>query len=89
MAKHIALAEEGSWRAAGSTRKSFKLLSESINTTREDFYPETTQYWTVAHRAEGLKRTSGSFDTLVDPIQWPWLLVYFIGDSSGSGCNLQ
>jgi len=57
------------------------MLSESINTTREDFYPETTEYWVVTDRAEGPIRTAGSFETLVDPVVWPELLVFFIGDA--------
>jgi hypothetical protein len=85
--KYLALAEESVWRTAGSPLNYLKLLTESINTTREDFYPETTQYWTVGKRAEGPKRTSGSFDTLVDPIVWPELLVYFLGDASSAGAG--
>ena len=85
MVRFIALAEEDSaFRTAGTTWLYFKLLSESINTTREDFFPETTDYWTVSERAEGFFRTSGSFDTLVEPVIWPKLLVLFMGDPTAS-----
>jgi len=86
MVKYLALAEEAvtTFRTAGSTWLYFKLLNESINTTREDFYPETTDYWTIPMRSEGYFRTSGSFDTLVDPVVWPKLLVLFMGDPTAS-----
>lgn len=83
--KYIAVAEEGTFRTAGTSVIYLKLLNESINTTREDFYPETTQYWVVGKRAEGFFRTRGSFDTLVEPVQWPKLLVLMTGDPSTTG----
>jgi len=83
MVKFLALAEEASaFRTAGTSWLYFKLLNESINTTREDFYPETSDYWTVSSRAEGYFRTSGSFDTLIDPVVWPKLLALFMGDGT-------
>ena len=81
--KYIALAEQtANWTTAGTSNIFFKLLTESINTTREDFYPETTQTWVPGKRAEGFFRTAGSFDTLVDPCQWTKLLCFFTGDPS-------
>jgi len=62
----------------------FKMLSESINTTREDFFPETTDYWVPSSKAEGLFRTAGDFETLVDPVQWPKLLVLHVGDPTSA-----
>lgn len=85
MAKHIALAEETTFRSAGSNLMYFKLLSEDVNTTREDFYPETTQGWVPQHMAEGLFRTAGSFTTPVEPIMFPKILALGLGDPiSGS-----
>jgi hypothetical protein len=86
--KYIALAEETVFRTAtGSGLQYLKLLNESISTTREDFYPETTQSWVVQKRAEGIFRTSGNFATLVDPMVWGELLVFFMGDATSSGPN--
>lgn len=63
-----------------ATPKFFKLLNESLNTTREDFYIDTTQYWSTPERAEGYFRTSGSIDILVDPVIFPNVLVHAMGD---------
>lgn len=82
--RYIALAEETTFGSAGSSFKYFKLLRESIETRRTDFFPETTEHWTVPVKAEGYFSTSGDFDTVVEPVVWPWLLVYFIGDPSTS-----
>ena len=92
--KYIALAEQTqSWILHGDAVNNspvtnpiyLKLLTESINTTREDFYPETTQYWVPGKRAEGFFRTAGSFDTLVDPRQWTKVLCLFTGDPGSTG----
>jgi len=87
ISKFIALAEEATYGTAGATLIYFKLLSEGIATSREDFYPETTDYWTSATYMDGFFRTAGSFDVLIDPVQWPKLLVLFIGDGNSAQSN--
>jgi len=88
MSRYISLREEAAADYGNieptSASVVMKLLSESINTTREDFFPETTEFWTVDSKAEGFFRTSGDFEVLVDPIQWPKLLAYFIGDGTSA-----
>lgn len=89
--KYIALCEETVNYNTASVASSlyYKILSEDLNTTREDYFPETTEFWTTADKAEGFFRTSGSFSTLMHPLMWPKLLVLFIGDggSVGAGGN--
>ena len=88
MVRYIGLAEESTFRTAGTGWLYFKLLSESLNTTREDFFPETTDYWVPGSKAEGFFRTSGSFDTLVEPVLWPKLLALFLGDGTSTATTL-
>ncbi|MHC5035050.1 MAG: phage tail tube protein, partial [Planctomycetota bacterium] len=86
--KYIALREETSFRTASALASLYyKLLSEDINTTREDFFPETMEYWTTQDKAEGLFRTSGTVEMLMHPLMWPKLLVYFIGDGGSAGAG--
>jgi hypothetical protein len=56
-----------------------------VNTARDDFFIDTTQYWSTPERAEGFFRTSGNVDVLVDPIIFPRLLTCFMGDPSSVG----
>lgn len=90
-AKYISFSEETTaYNTVGETNSLYyKLLSEDIVTSREDFFPETMEYWTTADKAEGFFRTAGSFSTLMHPLMWPKLLVLFIGDggSTGAGGN--
>ena len=82
--RYIALGEESTFGEAASNFTYYKLLRETITTTREDFFPETVEHWTVGSKAEGFFRTSGDFEVLVDPVVWPNLLVLFIGDPTTS-----
>jgi len=83
MARFIALAEETSaFRTAGTTNLLYyKLLSESITLAREDYFPETMDHWTVTSKAEGHFSHSGDFEVLIEPVQWPKLLVLFCQDA--------
>jgi hypothetical protein len=84
--KYFAVREEYVYRSDSNgtnnrgARTYLKLLSESLNTTREDFFIDTTQYWSTPERAEGFFRTSGTADILVDPVIFPRILTLFMGD---------
>jgi len=86
MARYIALSEEtyAAFRTPTTTYLYFKLLSESITLTREDYFPETAEHWTVVDKGEGHFSHAGDFEVLIEPNQWPKLLVMFIGDSSAT-----
>jgi len=62
--------------------KFFKLINETLVPTREDFFVDTTQYWSVGEKAEGFFRMSGDVDILVDPVIFPYVLVLGLGDPS-------
>lgn len=89
MAKYVGLeeevtaygTEEGDGAGSG-TPIYFKILSESMETTREDFFPETTEFWTPDVKAEGFFRSGGDMSGLIDPVQFPKLLVFFMGDGT-------
>lgn len=72
------------WLTVGTEIIYIKLLSESVNTTREDFFPDTTETWVGQDRAEGIFKTAGSFDILVEPNIFPKLMTFFIGDPVSS-----
>jgi len=86
--KYIGLGEESSGYSTVTALSGdivyFKILSESIETTREDYYPETVEYWTPDTHVKGFFRAGGDFEVLMDPNQWPKLLVYFLGDPTTS-----
>jgi len=85
--KYIALIEETSGYgtyASTNDRICFKVLSESVETTREDYYPETTEYWTPDTYTMGLFRSGGDIEILVDAYQFPKLLVGHLGDPATS-----
>jgi len=90
--KYIALSEETSGYSTYIDLSGFdiyfKILSESINTTREDYYPETTEFWTTDTYVDGLKRGGGDVEVLVDPKQWPKLLVMHLGDPTSTYITL-
>lgn len=79
MARYLALAKETSFRSAGSAFNYLHILSHSVNTTREDFYPETVAYWTPPMKVEGFFRSGGDFELPVDPVMFPWILYYIAG----------
>ena len=83
--KYLTIVEEtaGSYGTYTQSNASttMKILDESINTTREDLNSVTVERWTST-RTEGFFRSSGDFNVLVDPVVWPNLLVYFMGDPS-------
>ena len=87
---YVGLEEESSFGteagdgAGSGTPMYFKVLSESMETTREDFFPDTSAYWVVddGEKAEGFFRAGGDFNLLVDPVQWPKLMVLMFGDGS-------
>jgi len=81
--KYIALEEETSGYGVNPTtndRICLKILSESINTTREDFYPETVEYWTPSSYVKGPFRSGGDIEILVETHQFPKLLAFHLGD---------
>ena len=82
--KFIGLAEESTYGSAGSTRIDFKILNETIGTTRNDYYAETTEFWTPDVKTEGYFTGGGDAVIPVEPVQFPKLLVFFMGDPSSS-----
>jgi len=82
--KFIALAEETTYGSSGWPYLYFKCLNESINSVRNDYFPETTEFWTPDVKAEGYWSGGGDAVIPVDPIQWVKLLPFFIGDGSSS-----
>lgn len=86
--KYVGLEEEATYGTnAGGTPMYFKVLRESMETTREDFFPETTEYWTPDVKAEGFFRAGGDMELLIDPVQFPKLLVLFLGDPISSNIS--
>jgi len=83
--RFIAFAEETSYDSAGSSFIYFKILNESINPNREDYFPETTEYWTTDTKVEGHFSAEGDTVIPVEPIQWPKLLVLHCGDPTTTG----
>jgi len=90
--KYIALSEETSgystYADISGQEIYFKILSESINTTREDYYPETTEFLVPDTYVDGLKRGGGDVEVLIDPNQWPKLLAMHLGDPTSSVVTL-
>ena len=83
--KYIALSEEQSGYGTYTQlndRICLKILNESIHTTREDHFPETAEYWTPSDYVRGPFRAGGDISILVDPKQFPKLLVLHLGDPS-------
>jgi len=81
--KYIALEEETSGYGTHTVvndRVCFKILSESINTTREDYFAETTEFWTPASYAKGPFRSGGDVEVLMEARQFPKLLAMHLGD---------
>lgn len=78
--KFIAFAEESVYDSAGSNFMYFKVLNETINATREDYIPETLEYWVQDAKVEGHFRAGGDVIIPVEPIQFPKILVLHIGD---------
>lgn len=83
--KFLALAEETTYASCGNPYIYFKILNETINSARNDYFPETTEYWVPDVKVEGHYSGGGDASIPVDPIQWPKLLAFFIGDGSSSG----
>ena len=85
--KYIAVVEETSGYGTHVTtndRIFLKILNESVQTTRGDHYPETVERWTPTDYVEGPYAAGGDIETLVDPYQFPKLLVFHLGDSTPS-----
>lgn len=81
VSKYVAFQEETVYGALGAgVFSTLKLFNETVVTSREDFYPETTQYWEPSNKLEGFFRTRGTVTMPVDPVVFPQLLVYFMGD---------
>lgn len=85
--KYIALAEETSGygtHVTNNDRIFFKILNESVETTREDHFVETAENWTPGDYVRGPFRAGGDISILVDPHQFAKLLVLHLGDPSTS-----
>lgn len=83
--KYIAFSEETSGYGTNtvlSDRICFKILSESINTTRDDFYPETSEAWIAGTYVKGPFASGGDIEILAEHRQFPKLLTFFLGDPS-------
>jgi len=85
--RYIALVEETSGYGTHVTlndRIYYKILNESIETTRGDHFPETVDKWTPTSYAKGPFAAGGDFATLVDPHQFVKILAFHLGDPSTS-----
>ena len=79
--KYVAIQEETTYRTESAVGyKYLRLLDESLVTSREDFFPDTTEYWSQASKSEGYFRTSGTVNVPLDPVIFPWVLVMGLGD---------
>ena len=81
--RYIALSEETSGYGTNVTlndRICYKILNESINSTREDNFPETAETWSPGDYVQGPSRAGGDIATLVEPYQFPKLLAFHLGD---------
>lgn len=84
--KYAAVREEDTYRTVtpGNATIAMKLLRESVNSERTDFFPENIEKWIPDDQIDGYFGTSGDVDILLDPIVWPKLLVLLTHDPSSS-----
>jgi len=85
MSRYIGFAEETTFGTKGTTVMDFRFLNETVGTTREDFFPETAEYWTPTSKVDGFFRGGGDIVIPVDPVQFPKLLVLHMGDPTTTG----
>lgn len=85
MAKYVAIQEESTYGTESAIGyKYLKLFDESLVTSREDFFPETTEYWTPSSKPEGFFRTRGTVNVPVESVVFPWVLVMGLGDPAST-----
>jgi len=85
--KYISIQSEASGYgtlSTGAERVFFKILSETVHSRRDDFYPETQAYWTPESYVRGPSSVGGDIEVLVEPYQFTKLLVYHLGTPSTS-----